>query len=64
MQKYSEKTYCLLIYKELFYVIRIVFNLSLRKCKINSQMITLFLNLCQYYILDIVKRKNCIIDKF
>lgn len=64
MQKYSEKTYCLLIYKELFYVIRIIFNLSLRKCKINSQMITLFLNLCQYYILDIVKRKNCIIDKF
>lgn len=60
MQKYSEKTYCLLIYKELFYVIRIIFNLSLRKCKINSQMITLFLNLCQYYILDIVKRKNCI----
>lgn len=64
MQKYLEKTYCLLIYCLLSLIdcYFMLFLTYLRKYKINSQMINLF-NLYQYYVLDIVK-KNCIAKNF
>lgn len=57
MQKYLEKTYCLLIYclLSLINCYFMLFLTYLRKYKINSQMINLF-NLYQYYVLDIVKK--------
>lgn len=57
MQKYLEKTYCLLIYCLLSLIdcYFMLFLTYLRKYKINSQMINLF-NLYQYYVLDIVKK--------
>ena len=52
MQKYLEKTYCLLIYCLLSLIdcYFMLFLTYLRKYKINSQMINLF-NLYQYYYL-------------